>query len=140
MKLKNNQSGFSLLEVLSSMTVFAIAAAGLASTTISTTKSNSTSRHTTVAIALIQDKIEELRSMDPTTNPADFAGGSHADASNPMTALGAAGGAYTRTWQVNLNTPAIGLSEVVVTVAWNSPDGPRSLSAVTFICRTASCS
>lgn len=139
MRLKKNQSGFSLVEVLSSMTVFAIAAAGLATTTVSTTKSNGTSRTTTVASFLIHDKVEELRSMDPATNPADFAVGTHNDANNPMTALGEANGTYTRTWQVIPNTPAIGLAEVVVTVSWNTPDGPRSLQASTFICRTITC-
>ena len=139
MRLKKNQSGFSLVEVLSSMTVFAIAAAGLATTTVSTTKSNGTSRTTTVASFLIHDKVEELRSMDPATNPADFVDGTHSDANNPLTALGEANGTYVRTWQVIPNTPAIGLAEVVVTVSWNTPDGPRSLQASTFICRTITC-
>lgn len=136
---RNNQRGFSLLEVLSSMTVFAVAAAGLASTTVSTTKSNSVSRHTTAASFLIQDKIEQLRSMDPTTNPSQFAAGNHTDARNPLTATGQRFGMYTRTWRVTQNSPAQGLSEVVVTVAWNSPEGPRSLQATTFICRTRTC-
>lgn len=139
MMFKGNQSGFSLLEVLSSMTVFAIAAAGLASTTVSTTKSTSSARSATAASFLIHDKIEELRALDPATNPAAFTPGTHYDAINPMTASGEANGAFTRRWQVIANSPAPGLAEVVVTVSWNTPDGPRNLRASTFICRTATC-
>jgi prepilin-type N-terminal cleavage/methylation domain-containing protein len=139
MKYLNNQSGFSMVEVLASMAIFAVAAVGLVATTVSTTKSNSTSRHTTVASALIQDKIEELRAMDPSLNPADFAPGTHVDAANPMTALGEPGGIYVRSWNVTANVPAIGLAEVVVTLAWNTPDGPRSLRAASLLCQTATC-
>lgn len=139
MRSTKNQAGFSLLEVLSSMAVFAIAAAGLASTTVTTTRSNTSARAATVASFLIHDKVEELRSLDPATNPADFVAGTHYDANNPMTAAGTAGGAYTRSWQVIPNSPAPGLAEVVVVVSWNTPDGTRTLRASTFICRTVTC-
>ncbi len=121
------------------MTVFAVAAAGIASTTVATIKSNNVSRQTTVASALIHDKIEELRALDPASNPADFSAGTHADVNNPMSELGEQGGNFTRSWQVNPNIPAVGVSEVLVTVTWNTPHGQRSLRASTFICRTASC-
>ena len=141
MKLNKNTAGFSLIEVLSSLTVFAIAATGMVSTTMTTIKSNSTSRTTTVASALIQDKIEELRALDPIANPADFTAGTHQDAANPLNGgLGASDAIYTRSWVVTANSPAKGLSEVVVTVAGPSPDGQRSLRASTFICVTATCS
>lgn len=140
MKLRSNQSGFSMVEVLSSMTVFAIAATGLVSTTMSTIKSNTTSRQTTAASALIQDKVEELRSLNPATNPADFAEGMHYDANNPLTAIGEADGVYTRSWEVEVDTPTKGLSAVVVTVSWPSANGQRSLRASTLICNTANCS
>ena len=140
MKLRKNQSGFSMVEVLSSMTVFAIAATGLVTTTMTTIKSNSTSRQTVAASALIQDKIEELRSLNPAANPADFAEGVHHDANNPLTAGGDANGVYTRSWEVSVDTPTLGLSEVLVTVSWPSADGQRSLRASTLICNTTTCS
>lgn len=135
----NRQAGLSLLEVLSGMAVFAVVAAGLASTTVSTIKLNSTSRHTTVASFLIHDKVEELRSLNPAANPPDFTPGNHYDAGNPLSPLGVEGGMFTRTWTVTPNRPGIGMAEVVVTVSWRSPDGPRSMSAATFVCRTETC-
>ena len=139
MKLSKNQSGVSLLEVLSSMTIFAAVSAGLASTSVSTTRLNSNSRQTTVASFLIHDKVEELRSLDPATNPADFVTGSHSDANNPLSPIGEPGGVYTRSWQVIPNSPRVGLAEVLVAVSWNTPNGPRELRASTLICRTARC-
>lgn len=139
MKLMNSRAGFSLVEVLASMAIFAVAAGGFVATTVSTTKSNSTSRHATVASSLIQDKIEELRAMNPASNPVDFWPGTHVDAANPLTAMGEVGGMYVRSWRVTANVPVFGLSEVVVTVAWNTPDGPRSLRAASLLCRTARC-
>lgn len=139
MKRLNDRVGFSLVEVMASMAIFAVVAGGLGATTVSTTRSNSTSRQTTVASSLIQDKIEELRAMDPASNPVDFSPGTHVDAANPLTAMGETGGMYLRSWLVTANVPAFGLSEVVVTVAWNTLDGPRSLRAASLLCRTASC-
>lgn len=141
MKLSKNTAGFSLIEVLSSMTVFAIAAAGLVTTTMATIKSNSTSRATTIASALIQDKIEELRALDPTTNPADFTAGTHQDANNPLSGgMDGVDAIFSRSWVVNTDTPLKGLSEVIVTVSWPSATGTRLLRASTFICNSANCS
>ncbi len=134
-----SQSGFSLVEVLASMTVFAIVVSGLAGTTMATIKSTTTSRATSAASALIQDKVEEMRSLDPETDPADFAAGLHIDAENPMTATGESEGHYERSWEVVADTPSIGMSEVIITVTWTSATGPKSLAATTFICVTDKC-
>jgi len=138
-KIVKSNKGFSLIEVLSSLTVFAVAAAGLAGTTMATIKTNSVSRSTTAASALVQDKVEELRSMDPLSNPPDFAAGYHSDSLNPMSATGEAQGGYTRTWKVSRDTPAIGLAEVVITVGWTGADGDNAISAATFVCLTDLC-
>jgi len=76
--------------------------------------------------------------MDPATNPADLTAGYHADPNNPMTPLGHRGGNMNRSWMVAANSPKVGLSEVVVTVTWSDPL-PRRLTAVTYVCRTATC-
>lgn len=133
------QNGTSLIEVLAAVTIFAIVAAGAAVGTITTIKGNATSRGVTAAAALIHDKIEQLRALDPTANPADLKAGAHADANNPLTELGARGGIYRRTWVVTPNSPRRGLSEIVITVEWS--DGvPRTLRSATYVCRSATCS
>jgi len=136
---RRNQLGISLVEVLGGLTIFSVVASGLATSTVATMRSNKMSRNTGAAAALIQDKIEQFRALDPTTNPAELTAGSHSDANNPVTALGAAGGSYTRSWTVTANTPQQGLSEVVVTVSWSSPS-TRTLTGVAYVCSTSTCS
>ena len=132
-------SGFSLAEILASISVFAIAATGLMTTTMSTIRTNSASRHMVVASTLIHDKVEELRSLDPSLAPADFDGGEHEDVNNPLTALGESGGSYVRTWEVFPDTPRIGMAEVVISIRWTDAHGEQTMQATTFICRSVSC-
>jgi hypothetical protein len=40
---------------------------------------------------------------------------------------------------VTRNTPKYGVAQVAVTVTWNSPES-RSMSGVTYVCTTTSCS
>ena len=131
--------GFSTLEVLVGLALFAVVAAGLAVASVGATRANSTSNSISVASALIYDKIEQLRALDPSANPADIAPGEHVDAANPMTPLGTPGGQFTRTWVITPNTPRAGLSEAVVTVTW-SESSPRGARGVTYICSSVSCS
>ena len=133
------QRGLSLLEVLASVTIFSLAAAGLASSTVATIKGNGVSRDTAAAVALLQDKIEQFRAADPTANPADLTPGYHSDPLSPLNSLGQPGGVFTRSWTVAPNTPRLGLSQVTVRVAWSGPE-PRSVQATTYVCRTATCS
>ena len=130
--------GFSMIEVLAGLTIFAVVSAGLAATTISTVKANSTSRELTAASALIHSKIEAFRALDPAANPADLTAGTHDDASNPITPLGTAGGEFRRSWVVTTNTPKIGMSRVVVRVTFNNPDA-YTMTGVTYVCRTSTC-
>jgi prepilin-type N-terminal cleavage/methylation domain-containing protein len=139
MSRTHRDDGFAMLEVMAAVTLFAVVATGLAATTIGTMKANNLSKQTTAATALIHDKMEQLRALDPSTGPADLQAGSHSDPLNPLTPTGQAAGGYTRTWTVTANTPKIGLAEIAVTVSWKSP-AARSLTAATYICQTATCS
>jgi Tfp pilus assembly protein PilV len=139
MRTFSNQRGISLVEVLASVTLFAIGAAGLSAGTVANIRGNSASRAASAASALAHDRIERFRALDPSTNPAALTPGTHQDALNPMDGLGRAGGAFTRSWTVTADTPRKGLSQVVVTVSWHDPI-PRSITGVTFVCRTVTCS
>lgn len=139
MRSLRSQRGISLLEVLASVTLFAIAAAGLSAGTVANIRGNSSSRAVSAASALIHDQIERFRALDPTTNPAGLTQGTHQDALNPVDGLGRAGGSFYRSWSVTEDAPRAGLSEVIVTVSWHDPV-ERSLSGVTFVCRTSTCS
>lgn len=138
MKPLRSQRGISMLEVLAGLTIFAVVSAGLAATTIGTIRSNTTSREITTASALIHDKIEQFRALDPAANPADLSAGSHTDPANPLTPLGDAGGSFQRSWVVTANTPKLGVSRVVVSVSFAAP-APYTLSGVTYVCQTRDC-
>jgi prepilin-type N-terminal cleavage/methylation domain-containing protein len=133
------EGGFSMLEVLASITVFAVAAAALATATVGTLKANTNSRDTSAATALVQDKVERLRALDGAANPADLRSGTHSDPLNPMTPLGEAGGHFNRSWVVTSHTPRQGLAEVVVTVTWSRARVSRSVRSVTYVCESSTC-
>ena len=133
-----SQRGISLVEVLAAVTVFALVAAGAAAGMIGTIRGNTTSRGVAEASALIHDKIEQLRALDPGANPADLTAGVHNDALSPMTALGQAGGLYHRSWTVVRNSPRQGLAEVTLTVSWRD-SRPRVLKSATYLCLTPTC-
>jgi Tfp pilus assembly protein PilV len=136
-----DERGFGVIEALVSLTLFAVVAAALSASTIGGVKANHTSKHLGIASALVYDKIEQLRSLNPGS--ADMAPGSYNDPRNPMNALGATSGPagekiYSRNWVVTPNTPRPGVSQVKITVSWNNPE-PASVQAITYICSSAGC-
>jgi len=133
-----SETGLSMIEVMIGISLFAVIAAGLASTTVATIRANSTSKQITAAAALVQNKLEQLRSLDPAAAPADLTPGTHADPANPLTPLDRGGGTFTRTWQVTPNTPALKISRVAVTVSWTGLAG-SSMTGVTYVCETQTC-
>jgi prepilin-type N-terminal cleavage/methylation domain-containing protein len=144
-----SQAGVSLLEVLSSLALFAVVASGLTSMNVSNIKLNNSSKTTAAATALMQNKIEQIRAIVPVINvvPADLTIGTHNDPGNPMTALGEANGTFTRTWTVTavpqyLNGTVVGVRpgmvQVVVKVRWSKPVA-GTMSAVTYACTTSDC-
>ncbi|MCD6321462.1 MAG: prepilin-type N-terminal cleavage/methylation domain-containing protein [Clostridiales bacterium] len=59
-KIKKNQSGFTLIEILIAVTVFAIGILGVAIMQLSAIKGNSYASHLSEASTITQNKIEEL--------------------------------------------------------------------------------
>lgn len=135
MTSRRTEAGFTSLEALVGATLFSVIAAGLAVTTIGTTKANTTSRDTAAASTLIYDKIEQFRAG---SNPAELMAGTHSDPNNPVSSVGTAGGRFTRTWAVTENVPRPGVHQVIVTISWNH-DGPRSLRGITYVCGWPTC-
>jgi prepilin-type N-terminal cleavage/methylation domain-containing protein len=133
-----NQSGVSLIEVLAGVTVFGMVAAAASTSSISSVRANTASRATMAASALIQDKMEGLRSLDPTTGPADFSTGTHYDGANPLDSAGETGGIFTRSWTVTRDTPRRGMAEIVITISWTDTTY-RNLSSATYVCLTSKC-
>lgn len=149
-----SQRGISLIEVMAAIALFSVVAGALSLSSASNMKLNNRSKAIAAAAALAQNKLEQIRMILPTPNavPADLTVSPtpHSDSLNPMTALGGAGGNFTRTWTVSnvgqysagcdathvCNRPAI--VQVAVTVSWTTPIA-GSVTLVTYACTTGNC-
>ncbi len=129
--------GFTMVEVTATLGVFGIVAAGLVANTIAVVRSNRVSNALSVATTLAQDQIEQLRALDPSTNPPALRAGDHDDPNN-RTASGAPRGPFMRRWSVIRDSPAPGLSTVTVAVSWT--DGAtRTVRLTAYVCQTPTC-
>ncbi len=109
---KRGIAGFTLVEVLAAMAVFAIASLGLAVGVASVIRSNQRSYLASVATNLAQDKLEELKATSPANvTPCT----ENCDNPKPKTN----GVEFTRTWQVVNNSPVAGVKQIDVTVEWS---------------------
>ena len=134
--------GFTLIELMISVCIMAIAFAGLATMQIACINGNAIASNLTTAITLAQDTMEELISLDYndtdlfdsnagnnnflSTAILDFNGAGaplekdddHRQAN--IDAQGNAGGIYTRTWNVADDQPVSGRKTVVIHVLWKT--------------------
>jgi Tfp pilus assembly protein PilV len=144
-----SQAGSSLLEVLSATALFSVVAVGLTSSTVFNTKLSTNSRTIAAATTLLQNKVEQIRSTVPVANtvPPELTVGTHSDPNNPITALGATNGTFTRSWVVRtvpqyFNGSVVGarpgIVQVAVTVSWTTP-GSGTMTAVTYACTMPNC-
>ena len=103
-------AGFTLIEILVAMGIFAIVSLGLAMGVTTVIQSNQQSYLASIATKLAQDKLEELKST-----PATLASCSNnCDVQIPTTD----GVEFTRTWAVFNNDPTPGVQRVDVIVQW----------------------
>lgn len=108
--------GYSLIEVLVAMALFAIAVLGLSAGVALVVRSSLLSDNLTRATILAQDKLEEL-----AARYTSLAGGS--DTPQP---------GFTRDWSVTPNDPEAGVARVEVTVSWESGE-PQTISLETVL-------
>lgn len=149
MRTLSNRTGFSLVEVLASITIFALVAAGLAASTVATIRGNLSSRDITAATSLAQARIEFFRSLDPAV-PAERAqfvsGGDGCDASccSTMPGCTATNHRFARTWTVTpmaggAGVPSSAVALVEVAVTWITPQ-PSEVRTVAYMCVRPGCS
>ena len=100
----DNHNGFSMVEVLIAITIFAIFLTGFAQVLIHTFHASAQAKHMTAAVTLAQEKVEELRGLDPLVSGADT-----------TTLLGV--GTLTRSWTVG-GGPTAATSIATVGVSW----------------------
>lgn len=63
----NNEKGFTLVELLVSMLIFAIGVAALTQTLLATVRGNNLGNRETIAVTIANAKMDELRGVDPSS-------------------------------------------------------------------------
>lgn len=111
----HNQKGFTLLEILLAITIFAIGLLAVAAMQVSAIRGNKLGNEWSQATALAQQQLEDLKSGDITT--AAYTPGTYSDPNNPITVMGASGGIFNRSWAIAANTTFS--VRATVSVSWN---------------------
>lgn len=132
---KSNEKGFTLIEILIAITVFAIGILAVGEMQIMAIKGNYFANDLTKATTLAQDKIEELISLfyadsllddtnangkaglDNTDTAAD-----HNDPNNPVD------GRYNIFWNIARNCPISNTKEIRVIIRWTDKGAQKRVS------------
>lgn len=112
----SGENGFTILEVLVAVSIFAIGLLAVAALQITAFQGNRVGDELTKATMLVQMQIEALKGADFSS--ATLVPGNYVDANNPIDETGANGGRFTRTWTIANNTAFSRL--VTVTVGWTT--------------------
>lgn len=115
--MARSEKGFSTLEALVAMGIFAVVMLGIGSLPVTAIHANLRARHVTAATNLARDKIEELRH-------AGYASLTTGSDTTLLTESGDAGGSaayYSRSWDVSSGS-APGSKEIAVTVEWTDSE------------------
>ena len=123
-----DEAGFTLNEVLVTMSLVVLGVLGHSVSTISVMRGNSTNSEYTVAVNLAQDRIEQLKSL---TNLADI-NNCPGSGDNGITATGISGGIYNRCWEVSDSELGDKLKQINVTVSWRDHED-RSVHLITLV-------
>jgi len=121
------QVGFTIIEVLVAIVVLVVGLLAIANNTISVTRGNRISATYTTAINLAQKKMEEIKAQSSFSNVTNIP-----DPNNPITATGASGGIFTRTWSISNSTES-DLKQVDVTASWTEYGVTRTVRLSTYV-------
>ena len=111
---RRRQRGFTLVDILAGLTLFAIVASAVALLATQSVRRTVENRHSSAAVLLAQRELERLRGLDYPL----VAGG--------VTSASMGGQAYTITTSVQTDAPAPNMKQIAVVVSWTGPEGARS--------------
>ena len=107
----SSHNGFTVIEVIVAMALFAVAVLGLAAGSTSIIRANQTSFFHTVATNLAQDKLEDLKGRSIIN-----VGSCSSNCESPVPTYQNV--PFIRTWTVTANQPITGVSQINITVQW----------------------
>jgi type IV pilus assembly protein PilV len=116
-----DKRGFSILEVLIAISLLSIGIMALATLQSRGIRGNDLGNRTTQAVALAQDKLEELINTSTTQT---ITGGSESN----IDETGSGGGIFSRSWSVQNNTPVTDAQTIAITVTWNDIVGQHNMT------------
>ena len=102
------QAGFTVIEALVAIAIFAVAVLGLASSAISVIRANHFNLLQTTASNIAQDRMEELKSK---TSANITSGGPTVQTLNSET--------FSTSWTITSGSPISGMKKIDVTVTWS---------------------
>lgn len=111
---KNNDNGFTLIEVLIAIVILSVGLLGMASLTVGIINGNKFSNDMTTATTLAQDKMEDVRRQGYSGTPATTT----TDTEDYSAITGYA--AYKRVTVTTVDSPAVGMKAITVTTYWDS--------------------
>jgi prepilin-type N-terminal cleavage/methylation domain-containing protein len=122
MNALKNERGFSLMEILISMTIFGISMMGLAGMSGVAVKTNLSSARVTAATAAAQEKIEYVKGLGFST--VDAAAGTENYGSVPQNKF------FKRVTTVTTDPTNVNIKTVMVTVYWRSDKSNISIQTL----------
>jgi prepilin-type N-terminal cleavage/methylation domain-containing protein len=130
--VRTNKNGFTLIEALIAISIFAIGFLAIGSLVVSTTRNNTKGNILTQATMLASNKIEELKTENLMS--ALMTTGTHPDPNNPLDDRGNQGGIYNRSWRVSELQPTASPTarQVEVTVSWDRLGQSRRVRLTTI--------
>jgi type II secretory pathway pseudopilin PulG len=115
-KRRRGQEGVTLLEALMTISLFAIVSTAAATLAVGSVRSTSLTRHAAEAAMLAQWQMEQVRGLD------------YPSMASTTTSATMGGQYFTIATNVQADTPAANMKDIVVTVSWTGPEGTRSYS------------
>lgn len=119
--MKNNSFGFTFIELMIALAIFAIILLTIAGMQIAAIRANAFANKMTNAVILAEDKLEELKGLpyndDQLTDDGDT--NDLLDIENPDHQDGP-GECYTRIWNIADDVPVSGAKTVAVIVGWEN--------------------
>ena len=126
----NRQGGFTLLEVLVSVTILTIGLLGIAGMQLSAIRGNATARNMTEGVTWAQDRLEELLSLEYDDSLLDD---DNADLGGPTVYNDTnAPAGFTINWEVDENNPVANCKQITVTVSWQDEALVRNVRLVSL--------